>query len=90
MAATIRSGSSLVVTFNLKDFPKEALQEWAIEALHPEDYLLLLYEMEPLQVVQRLAEMAGRKGETQLDTLTELGKSCAKFASRLIDDLDLL
>lgn len=35
LAATIRSGASVIVTFNLKDFPEPALQPWSIEACHP-------------------------------------------------------
>ena len=90
LAAAIRAGSSLIVTFNLKDFPEEALSKWNVEATHPQNYLLVLYELDPNQIIQRVAKIAGQRDETQLDTLVELGKSCPAFATRLIDDLDLL
>lgn len=89
LAAAIRAGSSLIVTFNLKDFPPESLAGWGVEATHPQDYLLVLYELDPTQVIQRVAKIAGQRDETQFDTLVELGKSCPAFAARLIDDLEL-
>lgn len=51
LAAAIRGSCSLILTFNLRHFPKEALDPWSITATHPQDYLLVLYEMEPTQVV---------------------------------------
>jgi hypothetical protein len=89
LAAAIRAGSSLIVTFNLKDFPAESLKEWNVEASHPQDYLLILYELDPPQMIQRVAKIAGQRDETQFDTLVELGKTCPAFAARLLDDLEL-
>jgi len=89
LAAAIRAGSSLIITFNLRHFPEAALKDWSVEATHPQDYLLILYELDPGQVIQRVAKIAGQRNETQLDTLVELGKSCPAFAARLIDDLEL-
>jgi hypothetical protein len=40
LAAAIRGSCPLIVTFNLKHFPAEALQPWGICASHPQDYLL--------------------------------------------------
>jgi hypothetical protein len=39
LAAAIRCGAHVVVTFNLKHFPDEALQPFVIEARHPDDFL---------------------------------------------------
>ena len=89
LAAAVRAGSSLPVTFNLKDFPSASLQEWKVEATHAQDDLLVLDELDPTQVVQRVAKIAGQRDETHFDTLVQLGKSCPAFAARLIDDLEL-
>ncbi len=40
LAAAISGACPLIVTFNLKHFPAEALQPWGIAASHPQDYLL--------------------------------------------------
>lgn len=47
LAAAIRSGAQVIVTFNLKDFPAETLAPYDIEAQHPDDYLVSLFEVAP-------------------------------------------
>ncbi|MEV6940795.1 hypothetical protein AB0N07_01990 [Streptomyces sp. NPDC051172] len=39
LAAAIRAKAQVVVTFNLKDFPPEALAPWDVEAVHPDAFL---------------------------------------------------
>jgi hypothetical protein len=39
LAAAIRAGADLIVTFNLKDFPPEALVPYGIETQHPDEFL---------------------------------------------------
>ena len=38
LAAAIRAGAGVIVTYNLKDFPAETLARFDIEALHPDDF----------------------------------------------------
>lgn len=38
-AAAIRSRSSVIVTFNLKDFPAAVLDEYEVEAQHPDEFI---------------------------------------------------
>lgn len=40
LAAAIRCGADSIVTFNIKDFPKSALEPYGIEALHPDEFVL--------------------------------------------------
>lgn len=87
LAAAIRGECPLILTFNLKHFPPEALAPWAIEARHPQDYLLVLYEMEPKLVMGCLGEIAGRRRLELEDVMIRLGKPLPAFASRLLDDL---
>jgi hypothetical protein len=61
LAAAIRSGSTVIVTFNLKDFQADDLAPWKIEACHPQDYLLTLYSMSPEIVVQKLNDIARKR-----------------------------
>jgi hypothetical protein len=44
LAAAIRADAGVIVTFNLKDFPAEALANYNIEAQHPDDFLLGLFD----------------------------------------------
>lgn len=87
LAAAIRGDCPLILTFNLKHFPAESLQPWNVSASHPQDYLLILYEMEPTQVTACLGEIAGRRGIEVQDVLILLGKALPAFAQRLLDDL---
>src|SRR5262245_16383071 len=40
LAAAIRAGAGVIVTYNLADFPAEALARFDIEAQHPDDFLI--------------------------------------------------
>jgi predicted nucleic acid-binding protein len=39
LAAAIRSGAQAIITFNLKDFPDDALAQYGIEAIHPDLFI---------------------------------------------------
>ncbi|MHB9005361.1 MAG: PIN domain-containing protein [Limisphaerales bacterium] len=87
LAAAICGGCHLILTFNLKHFPPKPLAQWTVHASHPQDYLLVLYEMEPKQIVGCLGEIAGRRKLEIEDILIRLGAVLPCFSSRLLDDL---
>ncbi len=45
LAAAIKAGASLIVTTNLADFPSEALKPFGVEAVHPDEFVLDLFEL---------------------------------------------
>lgn len=45
LAAAIKSGASVIVTYNLKDFPPEAAEPYGIEAQHPDDFLVYQFDL---------------------------------------------
>lgn len=47
LAAAIRAGADVIVTFNTKDFPPESLQPWGIESQHPDDFLSFQFDLAP-------------------------------------------
>lgn len=47
LAAAIRAAAEVIVTFNLKDFPAGLLATYNIEAMHPDDFLLALFDASP-------------------------------------------
>ncbi len=56
LAAAIRGKADVVVTFNLKDFPRAALVGYDIEAMHPDNFIADLIDLDQaavLQAVQR-------------------------------------
>lgn len=45
VAAAVRSNAEIIVTLNLKDFPTPALDTFGIEALHPDDFIMDLFDL---------------------------------------------
>lgn len=50
LAAAIASSAGVIVTYNLSDFPAEALQNFGIEAQHPDEFLHHLIYLSPSEV----------------------------------------
>jgi hypothetical protein len=50
-AAAIRAGAQVIVTFNLHDFPAAALEPFAIDAQHPDEFVLNVIDLDPGAVV---------------------------------------
>lgn len=55
VAAAIHSGASLIVTFNLKDFPQAVLHPYHLAAQHPDDFIVDLLELHTAAVLQAAA-----------------------------------
>ncbi len=87
LAAAIEGGCPLILTFNLRHFQKESLDPWQVTAEHPQDFLTVLYEMEPKRVAACLGEIAGKRNIEIEDVLIRLGRTLPAFANRLLDDL---
>lgn len=47
LAAAIRVGADVIVTFNLKDFPIEVIEPYGIHAKSPDDFILDLASLHP-------------------------------------------
>lgn len=52
VAAALKAGASAIVTFNVQDFPAEALASYGLEAVHPDAFVRALYEAESARVVE--------------------------------------
>lgn len=51
LAAAITAEAPFIVTFNLKDFPVQILSKKGIEAVHPDDFALSLYDADPVEFI---------------------------------------
>jgi len=87
LAAAVRDKLDIIITFNLKDFKPEDLAKWGVRAIHPQDYLLTLYSMNPQVVIMKLNQIARKKGEELEDTIINFGKSLPAFSTRLLEDM---
>jgi hypothetical protein len=46
LAAAIRCQAGVIVTYNLKDFPEQALAPYGIEAQHPDEFVSHLFDLD--------------------------------------------
>ncbi|MFM0244588.1 PIN domain-containing protein [Paraburkholderia sediminicola] len=79
VAAAVHCGAELIVTFNLKDFPTDALSTFNVAALHPDDFIADLFDLNQAKVLEAMAEHRKslknppKSVEEYLDTLGGLG-----------------
>lgn len=60
LAAAIRCGASVIVTFNEKDFPGDSLEPFGIEAQHPDLFIDNLFDLDPAAVVTAAQRQRGQ------------------------------
>ncbi|MEV6343059.1 hypothetical protein [Actinoplanes sp. NPDC051851] len=95
MAAAIAGRATAIVTWNLADFPAEALAPHGVRVCTPDDYLRDLFEAWPGEMLDTVVRLAGEKRRPPL-TPADLADSLSKagipaFAQRLqamLADLD--
>lgn len=50
LAAAIRANASVIVTFNLKDFPAAQVEQYGVEAQHPDEFITHLIDLNQAKV----------------------------------------
>jgi predicted nucleic acid-binding protein len=94
LAAAIRAGAEVIVTYNLKDFPAETLARFDIEAQHPDDFLVSLLDLAPDLVcaaVKRQREGLRNPPKTAEELLATLeNQRLSQAVVRLREFTDLL
>lgn len=58
VAVAIRSGSQVIVTENLSDFPADVLRSYNVEAQTPDEFLLHLVDLSPATIFRVLEAQA--------------------------------
>ena len=69
LAAATCGHADAIVTFNLGDFPAEALAPFGVEALHPDDFLLNQIDLNPITALKSIKAMRARWRSPQLTAL---------------------
>jgi len=92
LAAAVAGGAEAIITFDLGHFRPEACEPFGVEATHPDDFLLALYELAPDRVVAELRRQADDLTNppwSYADLIGALGRAgVAKFANVLRDAAD--
>jgi len=87
LAAAVRGGADVIVTFNLKDFPKASVDPFDIEVVHPDHFLLDqldLHDAATLRCLLQLVEAYDSPAMTVDDLHLALIRSgVPKFAAAL-------
>lgn len=52
LACAIHCGAEGIITFNLKDFPDESLDQYDIKAIHPDEFISDMLALSPGDVIQ--------------------------------------
>ncbi|MBK6972213.1 MAG: PIN domain-containing protein [Sterolibacteriaceae bacterium] len=60
LAAAICGHADAIVTYNLDDFPAQALAQFGVEALHPDDFLLNQIDLAEIQALKAIKAMRAR------------------------------
>jgi hypothetical protein len=77
LAAAIKVGAQVIVTWNLKDFPGEKLAPWNVRAKSPEDFVLDQIGIDRQAVwacVQQIVDSRTRRPVTVEDVLNQLAQ----------------
>lgn len=94
LAAAIRAGADAIVTFNRRDFPANVLQQYDIEALHPDDFLHFQFGLQQSAVIIAAQRCRSRlknppvSAEAYLETLS--GQSLPKTVGELVPYLSVI
>lgn len=59
VAAAIQGRADLIITANLKDFPREVLDRFNIEVQSPDEFFMNQLDLDPARVMTALAAQAG-------------------------------
>ena len=60
LAAAIAGHADAIVTFNLRDFPADAVEIHGIEVLHPDDFMVAQYTLDQIKVLSAVKAMRQR------------------------------
>jgi hypothetical protein len=65
LAAAIKAGVDVLVTYNLRHFPSSALQQFNVEAQHPDEFLISLLDLDIATVRETFVELVADLRKSQ-------------------------
>ena len=87
LAAAVKCGAPVIVTYNKRDFPAAATEPWGIEIQGPSTFLKHLYDLDPSVVIDKLHAQARNLGRTLPEQLAVLRSAVAPFVDAICQDL---
>jgi predicted nucleic acid-binding protein len=89
LAAAIKAKAKYIVTKNLKHFPKEILAQYGIEAIHPDDFAILLFERDPEKMLSAARQQRSRLRNPSKTVEEHLQPLAKQDMSKIADKLKL-
>lgn len=80
-AAAVHGESPIIVTFNLRHFRPEHLEPWGIRALHPQLFLIEIFQQEQELVMTKLEQQAADRGRSLSQLLDILSATVPEFVA---------
>ena len=90
LAAAVKCGASVIVTYNKRDFPAPATQPWDIEIQGPSTFLRHQYDLNPSIVIDKLHGQARDLCRTLPEQLAVLRKAVPSFVDAICNDLGIV
>lgn len=84
LACAIEANAAEIITFNLKDFKEEHLQPFGIRAVHPEEFLINMHDVEPALVTTRIEHIATSLRCSPEMVLHGVAKIVPEFSSHML------
>lgn len=89
LAAAVRCGAPVIVTYNKRDFPAAATEAWGIEIQGPSTFLKHQYDLNPSVVIDKLHAQARNLGRKLPEQLAVLRKAVPSFVDAICQDLGI-
>ena len=89
LAAAIKSGSGVLLTFNKKDFPAKKVKPYSIEIKNPDEFIVSLLKSNAPKVLEAFSKLVNalkKPPQTQDQVLTTL-KNCLTESTIIIRKL---
>jgi predicted nucleic acid-binding protein len=86
LALAVRSHAGTIVTFNVRDFPRNACEPYSIRAQTPDDFLLDLWDLDPdrmAAIIHEQAQALKRPPMTKEELLDKLGQFVPGFVQQV-------
>jgi hypothetical protein len=81
LAAAVRCGAPVIVTFNMRHFLPKHVSSWGVVALHPQSFLTGLFQEEPEVVIGKLEQQAVDRGRSLRELLEILNATVPDFVA---------
>jgi len=86
-AAAVCAEAPTIVTFNLRHFGPEHMEAWGIRAVHPQSFLIDMFDQQQTLVITKLEQQAADRGRSLAQLLKILTATVPNFVAVISEAL---